>query len=129
MNNVLIRNAVETDLPFIYATWLKGLYHDKLWPAFRVVHQDTFYPNYHRVIESILSRSTVFVACLEDEPDVVLGYSVVSGNTLHWIFIKKAWRGNKIAKQLVPVTINSVSHLTKLGQKLKPKEWEYNPFL
>lgn len=127
--NIVFRTALEGDVAFIFATWLQGLYHGCSWA--QEINKDVFFKNYHRVIEGYLGRpdTIVMVACFEDSPDVILGYSVYEAKTLHWIFIKKAWRRFGIAKKLVPAQISSVTHVTKLGKSIKPKEWEYNPFL
>lgn len=127
---VSLRSHVESDLPFIFSTWLKGLYHGN--PLYRKIEQGIFYPKYHKVLEAVLKSSTVVVACLEDEPDVVLGYAVYRDLTMHWIFVKKAWRKMGIAKQLVVPNITAVSHLTKIGESLiksKGLNWKFDPFL
>ena len=127
--NIVIRPPTETDIPFIFSTWLKGLYHGNLY--YKKIKQDVFYAKYHKVLESILPRYTVRVACMEDEPDVILGYVVYLGDVLHWAFVKKAWRKLGIAnKLLADVTINKVSHLTKVGESIaKRKNLEFDPFL
>lgn len=128
--NISYRNITETDFPFIFATWLKGLYHGNSY--YRKINQDLFYKKYHKILEYVLNGSTVYIACMEDEPDVILGYSVFSGTTLHWVFVKKAWRKLGIGKNLLPQQIERVSHISKLGETLmKQKElkWIYDPFL
>ena len=126
--NIIVRQVDETDLPFIFSTWLKGLYHGN--ELYGKTNQDLFYSKYHKVIEALLKVSEVKIACLQDEPDVVLGYSVALGNTLHWVFVKKAWRKLGISKSLVNPTITTVSHLTKVGESIaKKKDWTFNPFL
>jgi GNAT superfamily N-acetyltransferase len=127
--NVTIRQAQADDEAFIYATFLKGLYHGNGW--FGKIDKTVYFANYHKVIEALLSRSVVKVACLADEPDVVLGYSITSPDniTLHWVFVKKAWRKMGLAKRLVPPTITTVSHITRLGETLMPSTWSFNPFL
>lgn len=70
------------------------------------------------------------MACLEDEPDVVLGYVVASPGVVHWIFVKKAWRELGIARKLFPQEITRVSHLTKVGEILMKKyDLYFDPFL
>jgi len=130
INNELkisIREPEETDIPFFFTTWLHGLYYGNSW--FNAIDKDVFYEKYHEVLKLLLGRSSLRVACMEDEPDVILGYSVFTDTTLHWVFVKKAWRKLGIAKRLIPQDINTVSHLTKLGKALKPKDWKFNPFL
>lgn len=127
--NILIRPITETDLPFIFATWLKGLYHGN--EFYSKIKQDVFYAQYHKMIETILPKSMIKIACLEDEPDVIIGYCVFETDRLHWIFVKKAWRKLTIAKQLLnDVPFTRVSHLTKVGEAIRKKEkWEFDPFI
>jgi hypothetical protein len=40
---------------------------------------------------------------------------------LHWIFVKKAWRNNGLAKSLIPNNITKVTHLTTVGKALLGK--------
>lgn len=127
--NTTIRPMTADDEAFIYATFLQGLYHGNGW--FGKIDKTVFFANYHKVIEALLSRAVVKVCCLSDEPDVVLGYSITSHDqqALHWVFVKKAWRKMGLAKQLIPPTTNTVTHITRLGETIMPSHWTFNPFL
>ncbi len=74
----------------------------------------------------------VKIACLKEDENVVLGYSVARKinevNILDFVFVKSAWRGIGIAKSLVPSPLHVVTSLTKSGKALKPKEVIFNPF-
>lgn len=122
----IIRRATEPDLPLIFTTWLHGLYHGNTW--FHEIEKPIFWENYRKVIEVILNYSETNVACLAEEPDVVLGYIVYSGPILHWIFTKKAFRKLGIAKALLPDRITTITHVTDVGRSLRHKDWQYNPF-
>ncbi len=124
---VSIRGPRPDDVSFIYASWLRGLYYGDTW--FGEIPKDVFMANYHRVLEAILTKADVRVACLKDDPDVILGYSVAYGPILHWIFVKSAWRNIGIGKSLTDFKIEAATHLTKVGRSLKPKDCVYNPFL
>ncbi len=127
---VAIRGGRESDLPFIYSTWLKNLRYGNSW--FEAIDQEVYYDVYHNVIEQVLASPgvTVKVACLRDDPEVILGYSVFKGPRLDYVFVKSAWRGIGIAKLLVPTNIAVVSHLTKVGLALlrKRPNIKFNPF-
>lgn len=125
--NYTIRPFTETDRSFIFSTWLLGLYHGNDW--FGEIDKDVYFKQYQQVIDALLKKSEVRVACLPDEPDVVLGYVAYTGNTLHWVFVKKAWRKLGIATALVPENVQVVSHLTKVGKSLRKPTWSFNPFL
>jgi len=130
---VTIRAATEDDRSFIFATWLRGLYYGGIF--FSEIPKDTFMANYHKIIDKIISspNTRVSVACLKEDPSVILGYSVYrksnNDNVLDWIFVKSAWRLIGIAKSLTPAGVTTASHITKLGKKLMPKGVSFNPFV
>lgn len=125
-----IRDATDKDVNFVLATFLRGLYYGDSW--FSLIPKPIFMANYKAVAEALLKRATVKVACLKEEPDVILGYSILSNDyqTVHWCFVKSAWRRRGIAKSLLPQHPTAVSHLTKLGLILLPKlnSAIFNPF-
>ncbi len=127
-----IRDFIPSDKSFILATWLRGLYYgDTFW---REINKSVFMKNYHAFLERFITSPTVRirVACLKDDPEVVLGYAVLNTNldAIHWVFTKAAWRKLGIAKALIPPTSTNVTHLTKVGKIIKDKyKLEFNPFL
>lgn len=127
---VAVRNAVPGDKNFIMATWLKGLKHGNDW--FNAIDQEVYFNTYNKIIEAILDSPGVQikVACLKEDPDVILGYSVFAADRLDWVFCKKIWRGIGIARSLVPESIKTVSHLTVVGKSILRKRdgIKFNPF-
>lgn len=120
------RPSCPDDMRFIYSTWLKGLYNGNDW--FARIRQERFFKVYHAVIEGILARAAIQVACQKADPSVILGYSVTEGAKLHWIYLKKDWRGYGLARLLIPADVNVCTHLTHQGIALKPRNWEFDPF-
>jgi hypothetical protein len=127
LNTIQIRDLREEDLPLIYSTWLLGLYHGCEW--FGRIKKDSFFRNYKAFLEKRLLSCQVKVASLTEDPDVILGYVCYRENVLDWIFVKKAWRKMGIAKMLLPQGVTKVTHLTKVGRSIKPKEWDFDPFI
>lgn len=88
--------------------------------------------NYKKVAEVMLKNQIVKVACLKEDADVILGYSILSPDyqVIHWVYVKEKWRLKGIGKSLVPQYPSAVSHLTKLGKELLPKlnKAVFNPF-
>jgi GNAT superfamily N-acetyltransferase len=125
-----VRAARPEDLNFIRATFLKGLYHGDTW--FSLIPKSIFMEHYHPVIERLIATNDVWVACLADAPDVIIGYSIVSKDftTIHWVFVKKGWRKMGIARSIVPRYPEAVTHLTPLGKTLMTKfeNCVFNPF-
>ena len=118
---VMIRSAIPEDKNFIFATWLKGLRFGNDW--YGLIDSKVYFRVYHDVIDNLISRPniTIKVACLKEDPKVLLGYAVYSGTRLDWAHVKKAWRGIGLAKDLVPNNIASVSHLTGVGRSILKK--------
>jgi len=132
MTKWTIRDATPADKNFIYASWLRGLYYGDSW--FKEIPKSIFMEAYHSVLETILENPTtqVKVACLHDDPEVILGYAVLGteGRRVHWVFVKKAWRTIGIAKKLVPEKVDVATHLTRVGMSLMKKRPNmiFNPF-
>lgn len=137
-----IRKAEEGDISFIFRSWLMGAYHgNRPVKGVRIplgapgdylgsIDQDAFMKGYHSHIERMLGVSNVQVACLRDNPDVILGYSVFQPGVLHWVFVKPDWRRIGIAKDLVPEDITTVTGFSRVGEILrKKKKLPFNPFI
>jgi GNAT superfamily N-acetyltransferase len=127
-----VRDYRETDRSFILATFLRGLYYGDSW--FSEIPKDIFMSNYKRVVEALINSPNVVikVACLKEDADVILGYSILSKDfsTLHWLYVKSAWRKKGIGKSLIPAFLSTYTHLSALGKSLRYKLSEaiFNPF-
>lgn len=130
MDLVLIRPLSTNDEAFVYKTFLEGLRYGN--QEFKKMDQLEFYKNYRKVIERLLSRpeTKVTISCLKEDPDVILGYSITRPSIIDWIFVKKAWRGLGIAKDLVAhIEPTIVTHLTPPGDAIRTKyNLTYDPF-
>lgn len=110
----------------------------------RGVPDRIYYYQHHKVLEEVIPRSIVLVACADDNPDQILGWicaETVNGPALviHYVYVKYAMRKWGIAKQLVqllqaseqPVAVFH-THRTKAGKSIvldKKLGWIYNPYL
>lgn len=126
-----IREYVSSDKAFIMATFLRGLYYGDTW--FSQIPKDIFMDNYKRIAEALIERpdASVRIACLKEDPDVILGYSISKGTALDWVYVKKAWRGAGIGRALLPPKITAITHLADTGKALMNKipNCIFNPFL
>lgn len=127
-----VRDAVSNDTNLIMATFLRGLYYGDSW--FSTIPKDVFMENYRKIIEGLINHPKVVVkvACLKEDRDVILGYSILSVDYQHviWVHVKRVWRLKGIARSLTPSHPTSVTHLTALGKTLLPKlnGAIFNPF-
>ena len=126
---IRIRGAIPSDINFIYATWLRSYRYGST--TGRSVQNTIFFPEYNKVIDNLLSKSTVLVACLDTDNEVIFGYLVYEANTIHYCFIKESFRGLGIMNKLITSLIFKYhTHETYLGEGLiKKYHLIYNPFL
>lgn len=128
-----VRDFKENDKALVLATFLRGLYHGDSW--FSLIPRSIFMDNYKKVAEALVSSPNVIIkiACLKEDPDVILGYSILSSNyqTIHWCYVKSAWRKQGIARSLLPQFPTTITHLSALGKSLMSKfpDAVFNPFL
>jgi hypothetical protein len=127
---VAIRPGVQTDVNFILATWLRGLRYGNDW--FEAMESESFFRNYSKIINGLLAKDgvQVAVACLHDDPDVILGYLVSEGDKIHWAHVKSAWRKIGIASSLAPENVKTVTHLTRAGMAILKRRpsIKFDPF-
>lgn len=114
--DILIRKSLDSDKNFIYSTWLNGLRYGN--PVYEFIDKDSYFKNYQKVIDAILNSSTILVACFHDAQETILGYSVLNHETMHWIFVKPAWRKLGIATALMPKEFTIATHITNVGKAI-----------
>lgn len=114
----------------VLSKWKRSLKYGNEY--FKLCDADAFFKAYDRYIPLILSRpnSAVRIAVLSDARDVALGWSVVSGKTLHYVHVNHEQRNRGIAKSLVPA-FDTFTHLTKSGLRIWSSKFPsavFNPF-
>ncbi len=128
-----IRDGKEEDKAFILATFLRGLYYGDSW--FSLIPKHIFMANYKHIANILVNNpnTVIKIACLKEDPNVILGYSLMSSDysTVHFTFVKKVWRMKGIGKSLVPERMSCATHLTSVGKDLLAKKFPtavFNPF-
>lgn len=126
-----IRDVDVQDLNFIFSSWKRSLYYTK---PYRYIDPSTYHRCHGQLIERILNSPNVQikVACLEDDPNIIVGYSVFQPKTLHWIYVKEDWRRQRIADKLYPQGVQFCSHMTAtfhIIRSANPRYWVvFNPY-
>lgn len=100
----------------------------------RVVHSASYQFAYSNYVALIMNREKVVIriAALEEDDDVVLGFSVVEGNVLHYVHVPRAYRRRHIGTMLIPDGIEWFTHITKIGFQIwstKGPNANFNPFI
>ena len=105
----------------IYSTWRNGAFFSS---AVKETESPAkFFRKMSYKIKEILESAQVRIACLEDSPETIVGYSVSRGTHLDWIYVKPDYRMQRIATILIPKTIETyTSDLTKIGSKIVEKK-------
>ena len=128
--NTKLRGYKEEDKGFIYSTWLRGLYHGSDW--FSEIDKASFFTNYSKVVDLILSKNDtqVRVACDPEDEDVIYGYTILGPGLVHYCFVKEPWRAKGLARLLLGAhEVKSVTHITKPGNAIRKKLlWTFDPF-
>ncbi len=136
---ILIRPATQGDINFIFNSWLKSS-HSTLPKAFEIPHT-IYYSEHHKLLETILKRCTILVACDKKDPTMIYGYIVAEllhgFPTIHYLYVKQTFRRLGIATNLLncldinqeSVIFNShtsPSFINNFGNK---RQFIYNPYL
>ncbi len=116
---------------FVRSKWKRTLRHGN--DYFKLSDSDAFFSNYERFINFLFARpnSVIRLAVLTEDPDVILGFSLIERDALHYVYVQHEQRNRGIGRSLVPVKINVITHLTKAGMSIwqnKLPDAIFNPF-
>lgn len=107
----------EKDGAFVYSTWRNALWfagdqdEDK---------RDYFYAEASQRLRRLLTApdTKTQIACLEEDPDNIIGYSIMAGPHLNWVYVKIESRRQGIGKLLTRGFKTVATPLTHLGKKI-----------
>ena len=72
---------------------------------YKHVENTIYFENHHKILQQCVKNSQVFIACDENDLSQILGYIVadrIDGIlTIHYVYVKQAFRGLGIAKLLL----------------------------
>ncbi len=130
-----IRAAEESDLNFIYSSWLKAMRRTT-----GHIDKEVFYPNHRRLVEALIDKSQILIACSDEDQNQIFGYLVKEERfkvpILHFLYVKSPFRRMGIGTQLFKMiglpegALMPVTHFTAYHEYVAPK-WGlvYNPYL
>jgi hypothetical protein len=99
---IIIREFEENDRHFIVDSWSRQLYEAM---PYSYCPAHLYFPNQIKLINDILNSSECLVACLAEDPDILIGYIVFEHIQnvliLHWICVKKDFRKMYVMSDLL----------------------------
>lgn len=135
-DQISIRHGQPADYALIYNSFLKS-YRDS--PYTKGIPNTQYFSGHHKLIERALPLSIIRVACDSAKPTEIFGYAIaqatMDGLSLHWVYVKHAFRGFGIAKMLESEllkesNIKYYTHRVKnMEGLLKDRDYIYNPYL
>lgn len=115
----------------VLSRWVRSYKRDN--DFMKIIHPPSYYSAYSNYVKAVLARphSQVCFAVLQDDTDIVLGFSVLEHKTLHYVHVPRAYRKEGIGSMLVPEDIEWLTHITRTGLKLwgtKLPNAKFDPF-
>lgn len=133
LEQIQIRQPKPSDLSFIQATFSKCIKNES--NLGRSCSPKIFFREFNQVVDNLLSKSEVAIACSQENEDVILGYMIYESDTIHFVFVKSAFRQMGIAKELVEHAFNDkekiyCSFSTNDSKRIKDRypNLIFNPF-
>lgn len=134
---VEIRALIDSDLPFIFNSWLKAYRNAK---AVAEVNQNVYFSEHHKLIERLLQRGKTLVIGAAGDPATVYGYinyeEVQGIFVLHFAYVKHDFRTLGLFKELMKATQHDFSGAGMYTHKLKSSsilesKWNllYSPYI
>lgn len=119
MSTITIRKFdPDKDSGIIFSTWPKGFYYGGLKIDIKQTKKQWF-GDYYEYIKKKLINANIPIACMSNDPSTILGYAVIDGDTLEWVYVKEVFRNQGIANLLTANQgIEFVNNMTKIGKSI-----------
>lgn len=107
-----------TDDPFIFSTWRKAVWFDKQKPTDSL--DPIFFRQKTKQIRNILASPNILIrlACLKDDPDQIIGYSILDNMVIEFVYVKVDYRKQGIASLLTKGFKSCAQPTTKIGASI-----------
>ena len=130
------RAPTVSDKSFIFNSWLKSFRHS---PLAKPLCNEVYFKNHKVIVENILKRSRVLIACNPEDEDQIYGYIVYEPiiddiTVLHYVYVKFTYRKLGIARTIVEGSIDIknpilYTHHTETVKRIKDKlDLIYDPY-
>lgn len=135
-NKISFRPPDVSDKSFIFNSWLKSFRNS---PLAKPLCNEVYFSNHKLIVENILKRSKIVIACSDEDPMQIFGYTIyeeLPGGIIimHYIYTKYTYRKLGIAQQLYDIVVKNddpilYSHHTQVVDKVKDKlNLLYDPY-
>ena len=126
MQVVLRKFNPDRDSGLIYSSYPKGVYYGSQAPINPTGDdkiKSAWFKTFHRELKNQIEGSTIIIACMSDDPDIILGYSIMTDTTLDFIYVKEMFRSQGIARLLLKnQKVEHYKNVTKSGHSILQKE-------
>lgn len=116
---VITRDYKEGDAPCVYSCWRDALWYGR---KHEKASADSFYRNTTKKIKKLIKDqgASLRIACLSDDQDHIIGFSVKTnrGSCLEFIYVKKDYRGQGVARLLSAPFDEVANPSTKIGESI-----------
>jgi RimJ/RimL family protein N-acetyltransferase len=130
---LIFRPHTSEDLAFLLDSWANSYYQGS--NARKIISPEEFH-SYHRPIRERFfqkTNTTCIVCSPDDEPNQILGWigveQIPSGLILQYIYVKSAFKGQGLAKQLIKHAIVTqpvlYTHLTDRAAQIMSKKYDH----
>ena len=124
LNTYVILKFPGTEVPkqymnWILSRWMRSYRHGNAY--LKLASSDSYFAAYDYYIRfGLLNRpsSVVRLAVLNDDKDILLGFSVARGDVLDYVYVQKDFRRLGIARKLIPFEVKTFTHLTRIAMRL-----------
>lgn len=135
-DKVKVRPMGDADFNFIINSWLKTYKYSG--PAVKRMLDRVYFETYEPIVKTLIRRSDVYVACLRDDPEIIVGYLAIertkNHDVIHFCLVKDLWQKMGVATYLIeaadPRPDTYFTHWTNPIQSIINKvTYLFNPFL
>lgn len=118
-----IRAAKPEDTSFVLDAWRRS-FEDA--PAVRGADREHYRIELTRAIRRLLDKAECRVACDPEDEDTIVGFAAFTGDELHYVYVKKDFRGMGVARQLLD-GLSVAAYTFRSNNARPPQGWRYTP--
>jgi hypothetical protein len=97
-----IRPATEGDVAFVSSTWKQSFWRESTWA--NRIRWTVFEPGHAKIVQRLLARSMVLVACDPEVETEDVGYIVFEPGAIHYAYVKPPFRRAGVLRSLLAET-------------------------